>query len=226
MSAIQLFNNGEFELSVEYIDDTFRVYGPHLARHLGVGNARDLVRHLEDDEKVQVRQGGSSPTLPDQDVWWVTEPGFFRAVSQRQAARIKDEATRDQVRRFQRWVFHDVLPAIRRHGHYEVAEPASFTWKQFSQILYQRYGLKLSVPQITSALRTAGVLCQDGTPRSKYADWFWMTNEGTVNVLSFTIVRVATKITETRMALIERLQWHQMRLELDGVGASASLDAR
>lgn len=215
-TSVQLFSNNEFELTIEYIIDTFRAYGPHLAAQLAFAGARDLVRTLDDDEKVLVRQGGASLTMPDQEVWWVTEPGFFRAISQRQANRIKDAATREKVRRFQRWVFHEVLPAIRKHGRYDVDEPECYTWDQFAQILYQRYGVSLSVPQVTNALRAAGVLGQKGQPLKKYRDWFWFTGSA-VNVVNFAVPRVAVKVTETRMKLLERLRWHQMQLELGGL---------
>lgn len=218
MSAIQLFNNDEFELSVEFVDDTFRVYGPNLAAALAIRDGAALVRSLADDEKVQVTSPHASVGRADQQVWWVTEPGFFRAVSQRQSARIKDGTIRDRVERFQRWVFHEVLPAIRRRGHYSlIDDPQSLTWEQLSQLLYQRYGLRLSVTQITRALRSGGVLRQNGNPRSKYQDWFWLTETGSVNVLDFHVPKVAAKITETRGRLLERLQWQQLRLQLDGV---------
>jgi prophage antirepressor-like protein len=116
--TIQLFNNGEFELSVEYLEDTFRVYGPHLATALAMRDGSALARGLDDDEKVQVTPAHASVGRADQQVWWITEPGFFRAVSQRQAARIKEDGLRERVERFQRWVFHEVLPAIRKHGGY------------------------------------------------------------------------------------------------------------
>lgn len=215
--TIQLFNNDEFELSVEFVDDTFRIYGPNLAAALAVRDGATLARGLADDEKVQVAPLHTSVGRPDQQVWWITEPGFFRAVSQRQAARIKDATVRDRVERFQRWVFHEVLPAIRRRGHYSLIEdPQSLTWEQLSQLLYQRYGLKLTAAQITRALRTGGILRQNGLPRSKYQDWFWLTETGTVNVLDFHVPKVAARITETRGRLLERLQWHQLSLQLDG----------
>jgi prophage antirepressor-like protein len=215
MSNIQLFSNDEFELSVEYIDDTFRAYGPHLARQLAFRDAYDLVRNLESDEKTQVETHRTGPVPVDQQIWWLTEPGFFRVISQRQVARIKDSETRDRVRRFQRWVFHEVLPSIRRHGAYVITEPASLTWEQTAQRLYQMYGLPLCAAQITGTLKSAGVLRQNGNPCVKYRDWFWMTGTGTVNVLDFVLPKIAAKLTETRSKMLERQQWYQLRLQLD-----------
>ncbi len=40
----------------------------------------------------------------------------------RKAAFVKDEATRATVEAFQRWVTHDVLPALRRDGAYVASD--------------------------------------------------------------------------------------------------------
>lgn len=111
MSEIQLFENGEFELRFTEIGDSFTVQAPGLARSLGFNEARDMLRTVPTDEK------GSeiAPTLGgNQEMWHVTEAGFYRVMGQRQAARIKNEKIRDQVARFQKWVFAEVLPALRR----------------------------------------------------------------------------------------------------------------
>lgn len=115
MSEIQLFNNGEFQLRVTQVEDSFEVEAPGLARALGFREAYDLVQGIPDEEK-----GSGLTRTPggDQQVWHVTEPGFYRAIGQRQTARVKDPAIREQVIRFQHWVYHDVLPAIRRTGSY------------------------------------------------------------------------------------------------------------
>lgn len=116
-SDIQVFGNSEFELRVTPDGDSFRVAAPGLARALGFRAALDLVRSVPEPEKGYelVRTPGG-----DQQVWYVTEPGFYRALGQRQAARVKDEETRSRVARFQDWVYGEVLPAIRKTGSYMV----------------------------------------------------------------------------------------------------------
>lgn len=123
MNAPAIFQNGEFQLRVTAAGDSFRVEAPGLAKALGFHEARDLVRSIPDDEK------GSElvPTLGgSQRVTYLTEPGFYRALGQRQAARVKDPAVREQVGRFQNWVYGDMLPTIRRTGGYgqQAAAPA------------------------------------------------------------------------------------------------------
>jgi hypothetical protein len=79
-------------------------------------DAHRLVETIPDDEK------GYTPacTPGDQQVWYVTEAGFYRALGQRQPSRIPDPTVRDQVERFQNWVYHEVLPSIRKTGTYSL----------------------------------------------------------------------------------------------------------
>ena len=112
--SIQTFETPEFQLQLIPDGDSFRVEAAGLARALGFHTARDLVRSIPDDEKGLEL----SPTPGDQQVWYVTEAGFYRALGQRQVSRIKDAAAREKVTRFQRWVYGDVLPSFRRTGGY------------------------------------------------------------------------------------------------------------
>lgn len=118
MNDIQLFQNSEFELRITSEGDSFIVEAPGLSRNLGFSEARDMVRALPAEEK---RRVGDSSDPHDQWVWHVTEAGFYRAIGQRQAARVKDMAVREQVIRFQNWVYREVLPQIRKTGSYSVA---------------------------------------------------------------------------------------------------------
>ena len=120
MTDIQLFDNGEFELRMTPAGETFTVEAPGLARALGIRDAQTMLRSVPEDEKgyALVRTPGG-----DQRVWFVTEPGLYRVLGQRQTGRIKDTKVRDMVARFQKWVFGEVLPALRR-GQLVPAQPA------------------------------------------------------------------------------------------------------
>lgn len=120
MSEIALFSNDEFRLEITADGNTFRVRAPGIAKALGFHSARDLLRTIPDDEK-----GVETAPTPggEQATSYLTEGGFYRAIGQRQAARVKSEAVRDKVSRFQRWVYNDVLPAVRR-GELVSATPA------------------------------------------------------------------------------------------------------
>lgn len=109
---IALFANDEFQLEIApHGVDGFRVQAPGLSKALGFHSAADMLRSLPEDEK----GSGLVQTLGGpQRVGYVTEAGFYRVVGQRQAARITNLEVRDAVARFQKWVFGEVLPSLRR----------------------------------------------------------------------------------------------------------------
>lgn len=174
----QVFTNGEFELPLIAEQDCgFRIYAPLLAKQLGHRDAEVMVRSLETDEKLLLKGYANSCTHPDQRVWYVTEPGFYKVVGQRNINLIKDERVRAAVHRFQRWVFHDVLPAMLRAGHTAGPRPGSlWTWDEVASQLRQRYGIDYLPSQITMALRAAGWLKAGScTPKHSHRNQFWHT---------------------------------------------------
>jgi anti-repressor protein len=113
MTALAIFEHSNNEFSVEFLTGdglAFRVLAPGLAKALGFREAFDLLRMIPDTEKGSelVRTLGGVQT-----VGFVTESGFYRALGQRQAARIPDDTIREQVERFQSWVYGTVLPSLR-----------------------------------------------------------------------------------------------------------------
>lgn len=94
------------------------------AAMLGYDHTPHLSRLLEDDEKGVHKVdtlGGS------QDVAVISEAGLYRAIVQRRASTKIAAETRDGIARFQRWVFHDVLPSIRKDGIYVTPRAAKPT---------------------------------------------------------------------------------------------------
>ncbi|TDD97701.1 BRO-N domain-containing protein [Actinomadura rubrisoli] len=177
MNGLRLFHNEEFHLRITPIGDSFKVEAPGLARALAFRDAHRLVESIPDEEK-----GYTTACTPggDQRIWHVTEPGFYRVLGQRQVSRIKDSTVRDQVTRFQDWVYRDVLPTIRRAGTYALKpvmafEPVTYTWEEVAAELRQRYGMNYAVPELTRRLRAAGVLKVSGAPRRTYEPMFWWT---------------------------------------------------
>jgi prophage antirepressor-like protein len=91
-----------------------------VARELGYRDAADLTRILEADEKGthNLRTLGG-----DQEVAIISEPGVYRAIVQRRSNKKHDESLTAKLARFQRFVFHDVLPQIARTGSYSPPAP-------------------------------------------------------------------------------------------------------
>ena len=79
---------------------------------MGVKNHRDKVRILDTDEKDSVETFDAIGRA--QKTTFCTEPGLYRIIFSVQK--------NDKTRAFKRWVFHDVLPSIRRTGSYTVPQ--------------------------------------------------------------------------------------------------------
>ncbi len=117
MNDIQIFDNAEFGTirAVLGNDGEPVLVAKDVALKLGYETAAHMTRLLDDDEKgIQILDtpGGS------QQLSVITEAGFYRAVMTRRSKFVKDEAAKETVIRFQRWVTHEVLPALRAKGTY------------------------------------------------------------------------------------------------------------
>ena len=109
MNEIQVFDNGEFGSIRALLDENGE---PCFVTKdvLGILDLdRTALRKLDDDEKgvdLIHTLGGN------QEVSTVTEPGFYKLVMR---------SRKPEAKAFQRWVTHEVLPALRRDGGYMVA---------------------------------------------------------------------------------------------------------
>ncbi len=88
-----------------------------LAAVLGLGRQQDATRYLDDDER-QLIDTDTVPTNPagavsskNPQTLVVSEAGMYSMILRSRKA---------QAKVFKRWVTHEVLPAIRRAGRYEV----------------------------------------------------------------------------------------------------------
>ena len=86
-----------------------------IAKILDYRDATALTRALDDEEKGTRPIGTHGGT---QTMTVISEPGLYKAILQRQTGRMEVEVTREFVKRFQRWVTHEVLPQIRKTGGY------------------------------------------------------------------------------------------------------------
>lgn len=81
-----------------------------VASALHYAEAKDMTRNLDSDEKgrqIVPTPGG------DQEVLVINEPGLYSAVLR---------SRKPEAKRFKRWVTHEVLPTIRKHGAYVMPE--------------------------------------------------------------------------------------------------------
>ena len=106
-NSLQVFTNEDFgSVRVLAIDSEPWFVASDVAKALGYRMASDMTRRLDEDEK-----GTRSMRTPsgEQDMTIITESGLYNAIL---GSKVPD------AKRFKRWVTHDVLPTIRKHGMY------------------------------------------------------------------------------------------------------------
>lgn len=106
-NKIQLFKNEEFgQIRAIIVDEEPWFIASDVCKALDIKNASDATSHLYEDEKGIVLNdtlGGSQKMIV------VNESGLYGLVMR---------SRKKEAKLFQRWVTHDVLPSIRKHGGY------------------------------------------------------------------------------------------------------------
>mgnify|MGYP004650140515 CR=1 FL=1 len=74
---------------------------------LGIGNVSMAISRLDDDEKNTVSLTEGIPGNPNKTI--VNEPGLYALVL---------SSRKPEAKAFKRWITHEVIPSIRKHGGY------------------------------------------------------------------------------------------------------------
>ena len=124
MTDMQIFENPEFgKIRTVEMNGQAWIVAADICKALGVNNGRNVVSRLDDDEKgvcTVDTLGGS------QKVTCVNESGLYNMIltmnpNKARGNKLSDEEfskKQEQLKKFKRWVTHDVLPSIRKHGAY------------------------------------------------------------------------------------------------------------
>ena len=122
---------------------------------LGLGRQHDSTRYLDDDEKGEGLVNTSSGV---QTMVTVNEPGLYRLIL---------KSRKPEAKAFQRWVTHEVLPAIRRDGGYMVARDETPEETMARALLIAQSTIDRQTAQIAElkpkALFADAVAASDGT---------------------------------------------------------------
>ena len=106
MNELSLFNFGPHQVRELEKDGEPWFVAKDVIQILGVGNITEALRGLREDERCSVvlnTPGGK------QEMAMVSEPGLYRLVFR---------SRKPEAEKFKRWVTHEVLPSIRKHGFY------------------------------------------------------------------------------------------------------------
>ena len=167
-----------------------------IAKILGYRDAAALTRTLDDEEK------GTRPvdTLGGiQQLSVISEPGLYKAILQRQTRRMGVEVTRAFVKRFQRWVTHEVLPTIRKTGGYiPTSEADSDEAVMAKALLIAQKTIERNAQQ----LRTKDERIMQLEPKAQALDTF-------TSVKDKLLVRDAAKVLSNSGTPISEKQLHE-----------------
>lgn len=114
MNELTVFQNEQFGQVRTIVKDGEPWFvSADVCRALEVKNARDAVARLDDDEKGVVL----TDTLGgQQNMTIVNEPGLYALVL---------GSRKPEAKAFKRWITHEVIPSIRKHGAYLTPETLS-----------------------------------------------------------------------------------------------------
>ncbi len=106
------FNASNQNIRVQMKDGEPWFVAKDVCDALTIGNSRDAVNRLDDDEKAM----SVLPTqFGDKEMNLVNESGLYNLIFQSRKA---------EAKAFRKWVTSEVLPSIRKTGRYELGHPA------------------------------------------------------------------------------------------------------
>lgn len=110
MNEIQVFNYGASEIRTVQRDGQTWWILKDVCEALELTNPTIVADRLDDDEKdILKTKSDLGLNIPNRGMTIITESGLYNVILR------SDKA---EAKRFKRWVTHEVLPAIRKHGGY------------------------------------------------------------------------------------------------------------
>lgn len=140
-NQLQIFNNEEFgTIRTLFIDGEIWFVAADVCRALDIQNPRDAVSRLSEDEKKFIDLNGITSTVDNADgiadavsggwikneVNIINEPGLYRLIFQ---------SRKPNAKKFQNWVYHEVLPSIRKYGYYAVPNIDAYIKRRLKNFL-------------------------------------------------------------------------------------------
>lgn len=162
MNETQLFNFKGQQVRTVVINNEPYFVGNDASKILGYSNYRKAVsNHVNDSDKLRAQLGYAGQT---REVTVINEPGLYDLIidASRQS---KNSEVRENARKFRRWITHEVLPAIRKHGAYMTDEKAY-------DITHDRSGAVLAdlLQQAADQLKAKDVQIAEMKPKVLFAD--------------------------------------------------------
>ena len=112
--ALQVFSFEKKDVRVVMRDDIPWWVAKDVCDILGLSNAREAIKALDEDERSSVRiSDGTSPSGGNPNMNVINESGVYTLVMR---------SNKPEAKRFRKWVTSEVLPQLMRTGSYSVKE--------------------------------------------------------------------------------------------------------
>ncbi|WP_076655213.1 phage antirepressor [Lactiplantibacillus plantarum] len=148
MQEVTLFNfEGNQVRTIEH-EDIIWFAMIDIARVLGLSNPSVSIKSLDSDERAKFNLGRQGNTN------FVNEPGLYKLIG---------SSRKQQAKRFNRWVTHDVLPSIRKNGVYMTDQTAY-------DITHDKDALGDLLLKAGSQLKQKDLVIQELKPKADYTD--------------------------------------------------------
>lgn len=118
---------------------------------LGIKNPSDAIKPLDEDERARFNLGRQGSTN------FISEPGLYKLIG---------ASRKPAAKRFNRWVTHEVLPSIRKHGAYMTPET-------IEKVIYNpEFIINLATQLKDEQAKTAALTADNETmkPKALFAD--------------------------------------------------------
>lgn len=149
MNELEIFKNEEFgEIRTVVIENEPWFVGKDVCDCLDISNVTMAMQRLDDDERSKFNLGRQGETN------CVNEYGLYSLVLSSRKKEAKD---------FKRWITHEVIPTIRKHGAYMTDEKAF-------DVLHNASGLADLLQQAAEQLKQKDVQIEKMKPKALFAD--------------------------------------------------------
>ena len=190
MADIQLYTNEKFgEIRTTVIDGEPWFVAVDVCRALDMGNPSQAISNLDKDEKVTLttNEGHSGVRGGAQMLNVISEAGLYSLVL---------KSRKPEAKAFKRWITHDVIPSIRKHGAYLTPDTLE------AALLNPDYLIKLAtaLKEETEKRKALEAREKENAPKVLFADSVG-TSESTILVgdLAKIIRQNGVNIGRTRM---------------------------
>ena len=107
MNNLQVFNFNQKDVRIIELDGEPWWVAKDVCDVLDILDTSQAIERLEEDEKLIRKLYVSGQ---DREIWIVNESGLYSLIIR---------SNKPEAKQFKRWITHDVLPTIRKHGKYE-----------------------------------------------------------------------------------------------------------